>query len=311
MKERFIMILIIGATGVLGSATAKRLLANGHAVRAMTRTPAKAAELGRLGAEIVQGDLRDVDSLRRACEGVDKVLAAAHSLLGRGKAASKYVDDAGHKQLIDVAKAAGVQHFVYTSGAGVSPDHPVLFARIKYGVEQYLRQSGLSYTILRPTAFMEWHAHIFIGQPILEQGRVTLFGRGENPRNFVAGDDVARLAVIALTDPHAAGQIIDIGGPENWTNMEVVAQYEKLAGRQAKVRHEPLGVLRAMSVLLQPFHPGLSQAMRYSIWTDTEDMTFDPGEMLKRYPMELTTLEAWVRERVPSREISSVRLAGA
>jgi uncharacterized protein YbjT (DUF2867 family) len=157
---------------------------------------------------------------------------------------------------------------------------------------------------------MEWHAHIFIGQPILEQGRVTLFGRGENPRNFVAGDDAARFAVIALTDPQAAGQIIDIGGPENWTNMEVVALYEKLAGRLAKVRHVPLGVLRVMSALLRPFHPGLSQAMRFSTWTDSEDMTFDPSEMLQQYPLELTGLEAWVRARVQSREVSSVRLAG-
>ena len=62
------MILIVGATGVLGSATTRRLLADGHTVRAMTRTPAKAkaAELSRLGAEIVQGDLRDTDSLLRA-----------------------------------------------------------------------------------------------------------------------------------------------------------------------------------------------------------------------------------------------------
>ena len=171
------MILIVGATGVLGSATTRRLLIAGHPVRAMTRTPAKAAELGQLGAEIVQGDLREPDSLRRACEGVDQVLAAAHSLLGRGREASKYVDDAGHKQLIDIAKAAGVQHFVYPSVNGASPDQPVPFARIKYDVEQYLQRSGLSYTILRPTAFMEWHAHIFIGQPILEQGQVTLFGR--------------------------------------------------------------------------------------------------------------------------------------
>lgn len=305
------MMLIVGATGVLGSATTKRLLAKGYAVRAMTRTPVKATELEELGAEIVQGDLRDAGSLRRACEGVDQVLATAHSLLGRGKVASKYVDEAGHKQLIDAAKAAGVKHFVYTSASGVSPNHPTDFARIKYGVEQYLQGSGLSYTILRPTAFMEWHAHNFIGQPILERGQVTLFGRGENPRNFVAGDDVARFAVIALTDPRAAGQIIEIGGPENWTNMEVVALYEKLAGRQAKVRHVPLGALRVMSRLLRPFHPGLSQVMRFSIWTDTDDMTFDPSETLKQYPMELTKLEAWVRERVPKGEIPTVRFAGA
>lgn len=291
------MILIVGATGYLGTATAKRLLAGGESVRAMTRTPEKAQELQALGVEVVQGDLRDEASLRRACTGVDRVLAAAHSLMGRGQEASKYVDEIGHKRLIDVAKAAGVQHFVYTSIENITVDSPVPFLRIKASIEQYLKQSGLSYTILSPSAFMEWHAYFFIGKPVLEQGKVTLFGPGENPFNLVAVDDVARFAIIALTDPKAVGQTIEIGGPENWTRMEIVHLYEKQAGRQAKVTHVPLGGLRIMSPLLKPFHSGLSQAMAFSILTETTDRTFDPSATLRQYPMELTRLEDWVEDR--------------
>lgn len=292
------MILIVGATGVLGRATARRLLKAGHQVRAMTRTPEKAEELGQLGAEVVRGDLRDMASLRRACEGVDKVLAAAHSIFGRGSAASKYVDDAGHKQLIDAAKEAGVQHFVYTSGNGASSDSPMPFMRFKHRVEQYLQASGLSYTILQPTAFMDWHAHVFIGQPVIEKGKVTLFGKGDNPRNFVAADDVAQFAVIGLTDPTAAGQIIEIGGPENWTNNQVVAFYEELAGRKAKVTHAPLSLAKVMAKLLRPLHPGLSQIMVFNVLNDTVDMTFDPGATLKKYPVTLTKLSDWSRQKV-------------
>ncbi len=107
------MILIVGGTGALGSATARRLLAKGTAVRVMTRTPKNAVELQKLGAEIVEGDLLDKASLAQACRGVEKVLASAHSILGRGREASKYVDWQGHKDLIDAAKVAGVAHFVY------------------------------------------------------------------------------------------------------------------------------------------------------------------------------------------------------
>ncbi len=291
-------ILIVGATGVEGSATTKLLLAKGYAVRAMTRTPAKATALRQLGAEVVQGDLRDVDSLRRACVGVDKVLAAAHSLLGRGAAASHYVDDLGHKQLIDVAKAAGVQHFVYTSVQGATGFSPVPFICIKYGIEQYLQGRDLSYTILRPSAFMEWHAHEFIGKPLLAKGKVTLFGKGDNPRNFVAAADVANYAVLALTDPRAVGQVIEIGGPENWSNNQVAALYAQLAGRPVTITHVPLALLRVMSPLLQPFHPGLSQVLALSILTDTGDMTFDPTALLHDYPMSLIRLEDWVRQEV-------------
>ncbi len=290
------MILIVGATGALGSALSKRLLEQGEPVRAMTRNTENAAELKALGAEIVPGDLCDPASLRRACVGVEKVVASAHSIFGRGAEASKHVDGRGHKDLIDAAKDADARHFVYISMEGVE-SNPTPFARFKQEVEQYLKTSGLSFTILRPTFFMETHAHTMIGQPILETGKATLFGKGNSPRNFVAADDVAEYALIALHDDHAKGQTIEIGGPENLTNMEVAALYEKLAGRTAKVSHMPRMALRVMSGLLRPFHPGLSQVMKFSLWADTSDQTFDPGETLKQYPMELTRLEDWARER--------------
>ena len=149
------MILIVGVTGVLGRETAHQLLAAGHQVRGLTRNPANAEDLKALGAEIVQGDLIDKASLERACQGVDAVMATAHQLMGTGNYTSKAVDDVGHHTLIDAAKAAGVQHFVYVSIQNVSPDHPLDFYRSKAKVEAYLKASGLSYTILRPPALME------------------------------------------------------------------------------------------------------------------------------------------------------------
>lgn len=294
------MFLIVGGTGAMGSAAARLLLQRGHKVRVMTRDPQRATALKRLWAEVVRGDLRDKASLAQACAGVDGVLAAAHSIMGRGAEVSSKVDSLGHKWLINAAQEAGVKHFVYTSAFGVSPTHPAAFYRIKFEVEQYLQHSGLEHTILRPTAFMESHAHMLIGQPILETGKVQLFGRGENPRNFVAAQDVAQFAVLALTTPQMAGEIIEIGGPENWTNMEVVRLYERLAGKQAKVSHVPLGMLRVMAPVLRPFHPGLSQIMTSSIWFDTTDQTFDPRPTLRKYPILLTKLEDWVESDLGS-----------
>jgi NADH dehydrogenase len=287
------MIVIIGA-GALGNAVARRLLAQGKAVRILARNPAKAQSLVDQGAEVMQGDLLDAASLRRACKGADAVLASAHSILGRGRNASKFVDWQGHRDLIDAAKAAGVRRFVYTSVRGASADNPVPFWRYKFAVEQHLRASGLPYVILRPAAYMEDHVHALIGLPILEKGKVTLFGKGENPRNFVAADDVAQVAVKALADPSMVGQIVDVGGPENWTNMQVVRLYEQLAGRPVKVSHMPLGALRVLSALLRPLHPGLSQIMASGIWLDMTDQTYDmpPGTAPS------TRLEDWVRARV-------------
>jgi uncharacterized protein YbjT (DUF2867 family) len=291
------MILIVGASGTLGQAVARRALQAGLPVRALSRQPeAGLAELKSAGAEVVAGDLRDPESLRRACDGVTQVIASAHSIFGRGAERSALVDDKGHRDLIDAARAAGVTYFCYISARGAAPDHPSAFLRYKYAVEQYLQASGLPFTIIRPTAFLETHAYKLLGQPILEKGKTTIFGQGTGRRNFVAVDNVADLVMRALADPEAVGQIIEIGGPpeNNLTNKEVAALFEKAADRPAKISHVSRGLLRVMSPLLRPLHPGLSQVMALALHDDVHDTTFDAGPLLKRYPLQLTRLEDWI-----------------
>ncbi len=293
------MILVVGATGFLGRETTKLLLNRGERVRVLARTRAKATDLEQLGAEVIQGDLIDQPSLERACTGVQRVFSAAHSLLGAGKYKSEHVDGAGHQVLIDVAKAAGVSHFVYTSLLGASPDHPVDFFRTKATVEEYLKASGLSYTILRPSAFMEWHMHLFNGKSILEQSKTTILGRGTKPRNFIAVRDVAYFANFALTDPTARNHTIDIGGPQNLTNDQVAALYATLAGVTPKINHVPPAVARILSIVMKPFQPGVSRIMYIASLPDNAfNETFDPEALQKAYNLSLTSPEVFVRERI-------------
>lgn len=293
------MILIVGASGRLGGAVARRLLASGQPVRAMSRTPAKLADLARLGADVVAGDLREPASLAHACQGAHMVLAAAHAFDGGGANNPRAVDDGGNRHLIDAARAAGVSHFVLTSILGARPDHPIDAFRYKARAERYLHASGLSYTILRPTAYMELWAQI-IGELIVKRGKAMIFGRGANPVNFVSAEDVARFAIIALEDPQARDQIIEVGGPENLTLLQVAALIERVTGRTASKQHIPLPMMRVMRVLTHPISPALSRQIATGVLMDTHDMTFDPSPTLKRFPMDLTYLEDVVRRRYRS-----------
>lgn len=287
------MILITGGTGNLGGKVARELLALRLLVRVLTRTPAKAADLERKGAEVVQGNLTDPGSLQRAVAGATAVFSATHAMIGRGRNTSEKVDDAGTRALIDAAKGAGVGHFVYTSVLGASPDHPIDFWRTKASIEHYLQNSGIAYTILRPTAFMETHAYELIGKAVLSRKKVMLFGPGTNPKNFVATDDVAALAVQALQAPRLREQIIEIGGPANLTSLQVVRIFENLADTKAKVGHIPLWVLRILANVFRRFHPGISRIMEAGIVEETRDQTFDSLRASSPVPLPLTRMEDW------------------
>lgn len=290
------MILIAGASGRLGGLVARQLLADSKPVRAMSRTPSSLAELQKLGAEIVVGDQRNPQSLATACQGADAVFTATHAFTGKGDNGSHAVDDLGNRNLIDAARAAGVGHYVFTSVMGARSDSPVDMFRYKYATEQYLQATGLSYTILRPAAFMETWAHV-LGDPIVKNGKAMVFGRGTNPINFVSVDNVARLAVQALSDPRARDQVIEIGGPENVTEMRFVQLIQQTTGHTGKIQHIPLPMMRLMGIVTRPINPAFSRQSLAGILMDTEDMAFDPTETLNLFPMRLIHLEEVIRNQ--------------
>ena len=292
------MILVVGATGNLGRKVVRSLRAAGEDVRAMTRDVSKADELKTLGARPVRGDLTDPESLEFPMRGARAVVLAAHSILGRGSESSEAVDDEGHRALIDRAKGAGVEHIVYTSVLNASPDHPVDFWRTKARIEEHVRESGVSYTIIRSAAFMEIHAYQLIGKAVVEGKRVILMGNGKNPRNFVAAEDVAKVVVGALRIPSLRGETVDVGGPENLTAHQVVETFERVSGRKARISHIPISAVRVMARVMKPVHPGVSRIMRVAIHDATSDQTFDPSLLRTKVPVTLTSLEQWARNRI-------------
>ena len=289
------MILIVGASGLLGKPIARQALAAGKKVRASSRDPENLlADIKAAGAGVIAADLRNPESLQRACQGVHTVVAAAHGAVDGWGNHSKLVDDKGHRDLVDAAKAAGVEHFIYISAMDAAPDHPAPWIRFKAGVEDYVAKSGMAYTIIRPTAFMETHAHLLLGQALMEKGKVSVFGEGNSPRNFVSVEDVARYVMIALEDPRAKGDIILVGGPDNPTTNEVARMYAERIEGEVKIGNMPRAMLKVMSTLMKPFQPGMSQIMKYAYLEDVHGSPFDMGPTLEKYPVELTPIEQFV-----------------
>ena len=240
------MNLVVGSTGTLGTAVCRELIAAGKAVRALVRSssdPAKVENLRQMGAEIVQGDLRDAASLRSACSGVSCVISTATSISSFAPDNTFLDTDLGTRDLIDAAREAGVQQFIYISYSGnLNPDCDLQIA--KRGVEQHLMASGLSYTILRPSCFMEAWLSAAVGFDTAN-ARAQVIGSGEAPLSYISVFDVARFAAVAVGNPAARNAVIELGGPEPVSPLQAVAMFEKLSGRKFEVSHIPIEALQA------------------------------------------------------------------
>jgi uncharacterized protein YbjT (DUF2867 family) len=277
------MILVAGGSGTLGTRLLALLSDRGLGVRVLSRTPDKTQALVGDKVEIVPGDVRDTRAVEAAVAGASTVVSAVTGFGMDKDVSPRTVDWEGNANLIRAAKAAGVEHFILLSVGQAAADHPIELFRMKHRAEEELRASGLAWTIIRPTAYMETWIGL-LGDPLIRTGSTRIFGRGQNPINFVSADDVAALVDLAVTDPALRGVTVEAGGPENLTVKQVVETFEELTGARGKVSHIPLPMMRVMSVLMKPLNPTMAGLIEASVVMDTRDMTFDPSETRRRYP---------------------------
>jgi uncharacterized protein YbjT (DUF2867 family) len=238
------MNLVAGATGNVGGGVVEALRGQGKPVRAMVRetsSPERVQRLVALGAEVVRGELRDPDSLARACVGAATVVSGATTIGSLGTDSITAVDRDGQLSLVDAASSGGVAHFIYVSYTRhVDTDDPLTQA--KRAVEERLRGSGMAFTILRPSYFME----MWLGPPLgweLAAGSARVLGSGEQRVSWISARDVVAAVVDCVDNPAARGQTIELGGPAAVSPLEVVRLAESIGGRPVAVEHVPVEAL--------------------------------------------------------------------
>jgi NADH dehydrogenase len=287
------MILVAGATGVLGSEIARRLFARAEKVRAMVRSTSNPESVERLrkeGAEIVVADLKDRASLGPACAGVDAVISGVTTITTTQPGDSfEATDGEGNKALIDAARKAGVKKFVFVSfDAKRAPDAPL--PRAKLAAEEHLRKSGMNYTILHPSLFFEsWLGPMLFADPAA--GTAKIYGPGREKIGYVAVADVAELAVQSLTNPAAANATIPFGGKEELSQREALALFEEAFGKKFEVTEIPAEALEAQwKAAENPFEKSFAALM---LWVARGiDLEKPPFE---KFPMKMTSPREYVR----------------
>jgi|SRR5215467_7014629 len=285
-------VLITGATGQQGGGAIRHMLATGWHLRAMTRDPSSdmALSLARRGVELAQGDLDDLSSLEHAAHDVYGI----YSVQNFWKVGAKREVQQG-KNLAEVAKKSGVEHFVYSSVGGAERNSGVGHFETKWEIEQYIRQLGLPATMIRPAAFMENYyleqteigAPTFLPQIRILQGTFVDAVRADKPYQTIAVDDIGAFVALAFDRPEEfIGQALEIAGSE-LTNSQAAAVFSRVLGKPVVFEELPLPVVQ--SVLGEEFY----QMYR---WFNGEGFKANIAELRRRYPeVHLHTLEEWVR----------------
>ena len=255
------MILVVGATGLLGSEICRRLRARNLPVRGLVRagSPGEAG-LRAMGVEISTGDLRRRADVKAACSGASAVISTATAMGSRDKSLTiRAIDRDAQLQLVEFAAAGGVSQFIYVSVTpNLQPSAPLV--RYKREVERAVMASGMRWTILQPSVFMEVWLSSLLGWDI-EAGRATIFGAGTAPLSWISVWDVAEFAVRSLDDARLANRVVPLGGPQALTPNAVVELFEKASGRKFTAKHVPRAILRLMSPVVGLFNEGVGSGM--------------------------------------------------
>jgi uncharacterized protein YbjT (DUF2867 family) len=258
------VILVAGGTGFVGAAIVRELGRRGQDVAVLTRDAKRAANrFTDLAVELREGDVRDPTSLADTVRAVDAVIGCQQfpnspiENPSRGDTFEE-VDAKGTENLVAAAKASGAKRYLYLSGAGAAPDAPYHWFRAKWRAETAVRESGMLYTIFRPSWVFgpeDKALNRFLGLSRFLPFVPLIGNAGAQRLQPVFIDDVSRAVAEAQVHPTADNQVFELGGPEVLTMKEIVRTALEVSGRRRFLLSAPKAVMKLGASILQ-FAPG-------------------------------------------------------
>lgn len=286
------MILVVGATGLVGNEICQRLSRLGKPVRALVRTTTASDKIEMLrasGAELCIGDLKDPKSINAACRGVEAVVSTASSTLSRQPGDSiQSVDAEGQMNLVNAAKGVNVNRFVFVS---FRPPLGISFplGDAKEQIEEAAK--SLNFTVIQASWFMEVWLSPALGFDY-SKAEARIYGAGTNPISWVSYRDVAEICAVALQHPAAERTTIEFGGPEALSPHEVVARFETIGGRRFRLEHISEQALRAQfEGAIDPLQKSFAALMLGYSHGDAMDMT----RVIETFGIKLSPVDDYAR----------------
>jgi uncharacterized protein YbjT (DUF2867 family) len=286
------VILVVGATGLLGTRICERLRADGQPVRALVRrtsNPDKVHALRSFGCELSIGDLKNPPQIRAACQGISAVISTASSTLSRQPGDSiESVDLQGQLALANAARSASVRRFIYISFRD-DPSVQYPLTQAKRSVERSI--ADLDYTSIQASWFMEMWLSPALGFDYIH-GKARIYGDGSKPISWVSFRDVAEFCVASVLHSIASRSVLAVGGPEALTPLEVVKIFEEESGRSFEVEKVSETKLREQ---LDSANDSLEKSFAGLMLQYAHGDAIDMRGLLRAIPVHLTSAREYAR----------------
>lgn len=277
-------ILVIGGTGMLGKPVAKQLKEDGFNVIVFTRNPEEARIKMPTSFGYAKGDVENIQSLKEAMAGVYGI----HINLHGGKKGNDFdrVERIGTENVVKAAKESGIQKISIITGTSVNKENTWYpMTRAKYYAEEAIRNSGINYTIFRPSWFYE-SLPLFV-----RKGKATIIGNNKNKYHWLAASDYAALVSKSFIQDSANNKTLLVYGPKEYTIEEALLDYCKLKLPKVKISHVSAGMIGFIGTVT--FNPMLKFISGFSKYFEGISEDGNKQEIEELLGKADTTLEEW------------------
>ncbi|CAN5199510.1 NmrA/HSCARG family protein [soil metagenome] len=278
-------IFVTGATGNQGGAVARHLLFNNFKVKALTRhqNSEAAVRLQKAGAEVVQGDLNDPSSFKKHLQDVAGLFSVQTFTDGTEKEIKQ------GKMLIDLSKEYNIPHFVYASVKGADLSTGIPHWESKFIIENYLKKSGISYTILRPSSLFENFLIPDVCSRILKGKLVSPINK-DIRQQFISADDIGKIVVKVFSDSlKYKDQVIELAS-EEMDQQQAAAVFSEVLGK--KITYQKLPMIITRLVMGKDLYKMFRWINRNLTTTSTQQLL----AFNQAYP-DSFTLKKWVQSK--------------
>lgn len=292
-------IFLTGGTGFVGSHLLRRLLRDGHQVRALRRTGAlfSSAERDQPQLETVEGDIFSSDLASRIA-GCDAVIHLVGIIMEQGRNTFEAVHHLGTRNVVRAASEAGVRRFVLMSASGARAGDASRYHTTKFAAEEEVRNAGIPFTVLRPSlivgegsAFVEQMVNVMRAAPFVR----PVPGTGKYRFRPVYIDDIVECFVQALTSDRATGETVNLVGGEELSLDDIGREIAACIGVRKRAIHVPMAVMKtaAMFFSILPVRPPVTSVQLRMM---EEGSTADPGPMIRIFGIQPTGFRQALRK---------------